>query len=69
MPTLPLVAAAPPPRLSALARLLLWLSLGRERGDLAALDERMLRDVGLDPATARREWTRPFWDIPPSRLL
>ena len=55
------------PRRSALARLGTWLSLRRERGDLSVLDDRLLRDVGLDRATARREWERPFWDVPPDR--
>lgn len=63
-----LVAPAPTARPSRLRRLALWLTLRRERGDLAALDARLLRDVGLDPAVARREWERPFWDVPGNRL-
>jgi uncharacterized protein YjiS (DUF1127 family) len=29
---------------------------------LGALDDRMLRDIGIDRATAHREAGRPFWD-------
>jgi len=36
--------------------------LARSRRQLAQLDERLLRDIGLDRATARFEATRGFWD-------
>lgn len=42
-----------------------WLRVKRERRLLAARDERMLRDVGLDRGEALREVARPFWDAPP----
>ena len=35
--------------------------LARSRHQLAQLDERMLRDIGIDRATARFEATKPFW--------
>jgi Domain of unknown function (DUF1127). len=35
--------------------------LARSRNQLAQLDERLLRDIGLDRATARFEATKPFW--------
>jgi len=35
--------------------------LVRSRRQLAQLDERMLRDIGLDRATARIEATKGFW--------
>ena len=35
--------------------------LSRSRNQLAQLDERLLRDIGLDRATARFEATKPFW--------
>ena len=35
--------------------------LARSRHQLAQLDERLLRDIGIDRATARFEATRPFW--------
>ncbi|MGM8850525.1 DUF1127 domain-containing protein [Salinicola halophyticus] len=33
----------------------------RTRQQLARLDERQLKDIGLTPAQARRESHRPFW--------
>jgi len=39
-----------------------WATLRRERLDLAELDDRMLRDIGIDRITARREAERPFWE-------
>jgi len=36
--------------------------LARSRRQLAELDERLLRDIGLDRATARFEASRPFWE-------
>ncbi|MBE9604590.1 DUF1127 domain-containing protein [Acetobacteraceae bacterium H6797] len=33
------------------------------RGHLAEMDDRMLRDVGLDPIEARREMMRKPWDV------
>jgi uncharacterized protein YjiS (DUF1127 family) len=35
----------------------------RQRFQLAALDERMLRDIGVDRATAASEAARPFWRV------
>jgi uncharacterized protein YjiS (DUF1127 family) len=35
--------------------------LARSRRQLAQLDERLLRDIGLDRATARFEANRSFW--------
>ena len=35
--------------------------LVRSRRQLAQLDERLLRDIGLDRATARFEATKGFW--------
>ena len=35
--------------------------LARSRRQLAQLDERLLRDIGLDRATARFEATKSFW--------
>ncbi len=46
-----------------------WLRVARERRRLAALDERQLRDIGIDPAAAAREAGRPFWDLPAGRRL
>jgi uncharacterized protein YjiS (DUF1127 family) len=35
--------------------------LARSRRQLAELDERLLRDIGLDRATARFEATKSYW--------
>ena len=35
--------------------------LARSRRQLAQLDERLLRDIGLDRGTARFEATKGFW--------
>lgn len=46
-----------------LRRLLaLWASRRRERLALAEMDERLLKDIGVDPITARMEAGRPFWE-------
>ena len=45
----------------ACARLLRWHQLSRERRALLALDERMLKDIGVTRAEAEREARRPFW--------
>jgi uncharacterized protein YjiS (DUF1127 family) len=49
----------------ALARvldtLLLWHERIKSRRVLATLDERMLRDIGIDQASAEREASTPFW--------
>ncbi len=38
-----------------------WQQRMRARRALSRLDKHMLRDIGLDPMTAEREATRPFW--------
>lgn len=35
--------------------------LARSRHQLAQLDDRLLRDIGVDRATARFEADKPFW--------
>lgn len=37
--------------------------LRRTRDHLARLDDRALRDVGLNPADARKESQKPFWRV------
>jgi uncharacterized protein YjiS (DUF1127 family) len=41
----------------------IWAAIdrGRQRRALGELDERLLRDVGLTRAEARRECAKPFW--------
>jgi uncharacterized protein YjiS (DUF1127 family) len=46
---------------SALALLRGWHRRARSRCDLAQLDARLLRDIGLDRARALHEARKPFW--------
>ena len=46
---------------NAFGRLLRWHELARQRRALLALNERMLRDIGITRAEAEREARRPFW--------
>jgi uncharacterized protein YjiS (DUF1127 family) len=39
----------------------MWLERSRQRRALAELDERLLRDIGVTSAQARREAAKPFW--------
>jgi uncharacterized protein YjiS (DUF1127 family) len=44
------------------ARLLgTWRRRARERHELAGLDYRMRRDIGVSPSEVARECARPFW--------
>ncbi|MEM7122158.1 MAG: DUF1127 domain-containing protein [Pseudomonadota bacterium] len=45
-------------------RLLRWHELSRQRRQLARLDERTLRDIGITHYDARQEARRWFWDDP-----
>ena len=42
-------------------RMATWRERLRQRRALERLDERLLRDVGIDRLTARREAEKPFW--------
>jgi uncharacterized protein YjiS (DUF1127 family) len=46
---------------AAVALIQLWHRRARERQQLACLDHRMLRDIGVTPAEAARECDKPFW--------
>lgn len=46
------------PRLGALRALL------RQRRALSALDTHLLEDIGVSSEAARREASRPVWDVP-----
>ena len=41
-----------------------WIALARQRRQLKSLDARALNDMGLSADDARREATRPAWDVP-----
>lgn len=56
-----LVRRLPKLAATASARLLRWHELSRQRRALLALNERMLKDVGITRAEAEREARRPFW--------
>jgi uncharacterized protein YjiS (DUF1127 family) len=45
----------------ALDLLLAWRSRARDRHELARLDERSLRDLGLDRGAVWSECDKPFW--------
>ena len=47
--------------LSASALPQLWYERHRQRRHLARLDERLMRDIGIDRATAEFEISKPFW--------
>jgi uncharacterized protein YjiS (DUF1127 family) len=55
------LAAAPISLLKLLARLIVAHRRQRQRYDLAQLDDRMLRDMGLTRVDAERESGKPFW--------
>jgi uncharacterized protein YjiS (DUF1127 family) len=55
----------PLPRPSLASRLMSALALARSRRALDALDDRLLRDIGLDRAAAAAEAARGLWDAPP----
>lgn len=39
----------------------MWHDRARQRRHLAALDDRSLRDIGIDRASAHFEASKPFW--------
>jgi uncharacterized protein YjiS (DUF1127 family) len=41
--------------------ILYWRDLARGRRHLAALNDEMLRDIGLTRADVEREYRKPFW--------
>jgi uncharacterized protein YjiS (DUF1127 family) len=46
---------------AAMALVRLWHERARQRSHLAALDARMLRDIGITRSEAAREYEKPFW--------
>ena len=38
-----------------------WLRRRRQRRDLLQLNDRLLRDIGIERGAARREAQKPFW--------
>ncbi|NIR29969.1 MAG: DUF1127 domain-containing protein [Gammaproteobacteria bacterium] len=52
---------AGPGWVKAVRLLELWATRARTRRELSELDARMLRDIGVTRAQARREAEKPFW--------
>lgn len=50
--------------LGAWARLVRWQMLHRQRQQLAALSDEMLKDIGRSRADVEAEVSRLFWDDP-----
>jgi uncharacterized protein YjiS (DUF1127 family) len=42
-------------------RLMSWVERVRSRRTLGLMDDRMLRDIGIDHGTAYQEIQKPFW--------
>ena len=60
------VAPAPRARFAGVLRRLgqrvvAWQERARMRRGLAAMDDRLLRDIGMTRAEAHREYDKPFW--------
>jgi uncharacterized protein YjiS (DUF1127 family) len=56
-------SAARPTIARVVAKLGEWLELRRQRRALLALDEKLLKDIGLAPSDAWREAHKPFWRV------
>ncbi len=54
-------AGTPAPLDALLELLVTWQERAEQRHCLAQLDDRLLRDVGLDRLDAAREAAKPFW--------
>lgn len=52
------------PRISLARRIARLVALHRTRRALALLEPHLLRDIGLEAQTARREAARRAWDAP-----
>ena len=51
-------------RKTLVSRVFLFLSIWRERNDLANLNAHLLKDIGVSEAEAKAEASRPVWDAP-----
>ena len=49
------------PVAAAVALFARWLETARQRRTLAALDDHVLRDIGITRVEAEREAEKPFW--------
>jgi uncharacterized protein YjiS (DUF1127 family) len=46
----------------AVAQVRVWIDRSRQRHALGELDDRLLRDIAITRAQARREAARSYWD-------
>ena len=46
---------------TAMETVALWRQRARQRRQLLALDDRLYRDIGVNPLDAYREAQKPFW--------
>ncbi|MFO0989705.1 MAG: DUF1127 domain-containing protein [Alphaproteobacteria bacterium] len=46
---------------AAFTRLAEWRERAEQRAHLAAMDERLLKDIGISAVEATREADKPFW--------
>ena len=46
---------------AALATAFAWRERAHQRRQLASLDDRLLRDIGLSRFQVDEEWRKPFW--------
>lgn len=47
----------------AIETMLVWADRSRQRRELASMDERALKDIGLTRIDALRESSKPFWHL------
>ncbi len=57
------IAGLARPPFAILKTLLVWQERDQQRRHLAALDDRLLRDMGISRAEAAREAAVPFWRV------
>lgn len=48
---------------SLIGRMATWRARATGRRELLAMDERMLRDIGVSPSVAYAEARKPFWQV------
>ena len=53
--------AKAPVLVTAAEKLMGWIERVRSRRTLGLMDDRMLRDIGIDRGTAYQEVQKPFW--------
>ena len=60
-------ATCTPHRKARAPSLFAFLTVWKERRELASLSEARLRDIGVSRVDAAREAARPAWDLPSHR--